>query len=94
MEVDLKTSMWLSGPFIRSILQNANKNGVIINIYSTPAVARHIEGVLRAIAKAANITMTKCNAMECGSSHIRVYILALGTITTLTTYYSVDLLRN
>jgi NAD(P)-dependent dehydrogenase (short-subunit alcohol dehydrogenase family) len=77
MEVDLKTSMWLSGPVIRYILQSANTNGVIIDIYSTPAVERHIEGVLCAIAKAANIAMTKCIAIECSSNHIRVFILLL-----------------
>jgi hypothetical protein len=54
MEIDLKTSMWLSGPVIRYMLQSANTNGVIIDIYSTPTVERHIEGVLCAIAKAAN----------------------------------------
>jgi NAD(P)-dependent dehydrogenase (short-subunit alcohol dehydrogenase family) len=76
MEVDLKTSMWLSGPVIRYMLQSANTNGVIIDIYSTTAVERHIEGVLCAIAKAANFAMTKCIAIEC-SSHIRIFILLL-----------------
>lgn len=33
MEVDLKASMWLSEPVIHSMLQNANTNRVIINIY-------------------------------------------------------------
>jgi len=46
------------------MLQNANTNGVIIKIYSTPVVARHSEGVLYAIAKAANIAdKVHCNGV-------------------------------
>jgi hypothetical protein len=60
------------------MLQNASINGVIIKIYSTPAVARHSEGVLYAIAKSANIA--KCIAMEYGSSNIQVHILTLDNI--------------
>jgi hypothetical protein len=64
MEVDLKASIWFSGAVIRSMLQNASINGVIIKIYSTPAVARHSEGVLYAIAKAANIAdKVHCNGV-------------------------------
>jgi 3-oxoacyl-[acyl-carrier protein] reductase len=45
-------------------LQNTIKDGVIINISSTPAIAGHIEGLPYTIVKAANIALTKCIAME------------------------------
>jgi len=69
------------------MLQNVlNRNGgVIINISSTPAIAGHIEGSPYTIAKAGNIALTKCIAMEYGSSNIRAYTLALGNIATLAT---------
>ena len=87
IEVDLKGSIRLSKAVIRSMLQNVlNRNGgVIINISSTPAIAGHIEGSPYTIAKAGNIALTKCIAMEYGSSNIRAYTLALGNIATLAT---------
>jgi 3-oxoacyl-[acyl-carrier protein] reductase len=60
--------------------------GVIINISSTPAIAGYIKGSPYTIAKAANIGLTKCIAMEYGSENIRAYTLALGNIATLATY--------
>jgi len=87
IEVDLKGSIRLSKAVIRSMLKNVlNRNGgVIINISSTPAIAGHIEGSPYTIAKAGNIALTKCIAMEYGSSNIRAYTLALGNIATLAT---------
>ena len=87
IKVDLKGSIRLSKAVIRSMLQNVlNRNGgVIINISSTPAIAGHIEGSPYTIAKAGNIALTKCIAMEYGSSNIRAYTLALGNIATLAT---------
>jgi 3-oxoacyl-[acyl-carrier protein] reductase len=92
IEVDLKGSVRLSRAVICSMLQkSANKakeGGVIINISSTPAIAGHIHGAPYTIAKAANIALTKCIAMEYGSNNIRAYTLALGNIATLATYDS------
>jgi 3-oxoacyl-[acyl-carrier protein] reductase len=65
-----------------------SKRGVIINISSTPAIAGYTKGAPYTIAKAANIALTKCIAMEYGSKNIRVYTIALGNIATLATYYS------
>ena len=76
IEVDLKGSIRLSKAVIRSMLQNVlNRNGgVIINISSTPAIAGHIEGSPYTIAKAGNIALTKCIALEYGSEqHSRLY---------------------
>jgi 3-oxoacyl-[acyl-carrier protein] reductase len=92
IEVDLKGSVRLSRAVISSMLQkNTNENGggvVIINISSTPAIAGHIQGAPYTIAKAANIALTKCIAMEYGSNNIRSYTIALGNIATLATYDS------
>jgi 3-oxoacyl-[acyl-carrier protein] reductase len=92
IEVDLKGSVRLSRAVISSMLQkNTNENGggvVIINISSTPAIAGHIQGAPYTIAKAANMALTKCIAMEYGSNNIRSYTIALGNIATLATYDS------
>jgi 3-oxoacyl-[acyl-carrier protein] reductase len=92
IEVDLKGSVRLSRAVISSMLQkNTNENGggvVIINISSTPAIAGHIQGAPYTIAKAANIALTKCIAMEYGNNSIRSYTIALGNIATLATYNS------
>ncbi|MGC1927376.1 MAG: SDR family oxidoreductase [Candidatus Nitrosopolaris sp.] len=90
IEVDLKGSIRLSKAVIHSMLQNGlNRNGgVIINISSTPAISGHIEGSPYSIAKAGNIALTKCIAMEYGKNNIRAYTLALGNIQTLATYGS------
>jgi 3-oxoacyl-[acyl-carrier protein] reductase len=71
-------------------VQNNQKEGIIINIYSTPVIAGHIEGALLTIAKAANIALTKCIALEYGGKDIRAYTLALGNIATLAIYYSMN----
>ncbi len=90
IEVDLKGSIRLSKAVIHSMLQNVldRNGGVIINISSTPAIAGHIEGSPYTIAKAGNIALTKCIAMEYGSYNIRAYTLALGNIATFATYGS------
>lgn len=88
IDVDLKGSVRLSKAVIHSMLQsNLKKNGgVIINISSTPAIAGHVEGSPYTIAKAGNVALTKCIAMEYGKDNIRAYTLALGNIQTLATY--------
>ena len=70
------------------MLQSSLKKdgGVIINISSTPAIAGHVEGSPYTIAKAGNVALTKCIAMEYGKDNIRAYTLALGNIQTLATY--------
>jgi 3-oxoacyl-[acyl-carrier protein] reductase len=103
LEVDLEGSVWLSRAVISSMLQKgANKmskeygqregegvsGGVIINISSTPAIAGYTKGAPYTIAKAANIALTKCIALEYGSNNIRCYTMALGNIATLATYNS------
>jgi 3-oxoacyl-[acyl-carrier protein] reductase len=93
MRVDLEGSVRLSRSVISSMLQkNTNENGgqggVIINISSTPAIAGFTKGSPYTIAKAANIGLTKCIAMEYGRNNIRSYTMALGNIATLATYDS------
>jgi 3-oxoacyl-[acyl-carrier protein] reductase len=91
LAIDLEGSVRMSRAVISSMLQkNALKmskdGGVIINISSTPAIAGYTKGAPYTIAKAANIGLTKCIAMEYGSENIRAYTLALGNIATLATY--------
>ncbi len=98
LEVDLKGSVRLSRAVIPIMLKNTVSNniggkndedgGVIINISSTPAIAGHSEGSPYAIAKAANIALTKSIVKEYGGNNIRAYSLALGNINTLATYES------
>jgi 3-oxoacyl-[acyl-carrier protein] reductase len=93
MRVDLEGSVRLSRAVISAMLQkNTNENGgeggVIINISSTPAIAGFTKGSPYTIAKAANIGLTKCIAMEYGRNNIRSYTMALGNIATLATYDS------
>ena len=94
IEVDLQGSVRLSRAVISSMLQKNTKQnrlggGVIINISSTPAIAGHTQGAPYTIAKAANIALTKCIAMEYGMNNIRSYTMALGNIATLATYDSI-----
>jgi 3-oxoacyl-[acyl-carrier protein] reductase len=95
IQVDLQGSVRLSRAVICSMLQKDTKKsrlgggGVIINISSTPAIAGHIQGAPYTIAKAANIALTKCIAMEYGMNNIRSYTMALGNIATLATYDSI-----
>jgi 3-oxoacyl-[acyl-carrier protein] reductase len=93
LEIDLKGSVRLSRAVISSMLEkNTNENGggrgVIINISSTPAIAGYTKGAPYTIAKAGNMGLTKCIAMEYGSNKIRSYTMALGNIATLATYNS------
>lgn len=98
IRVDLEGSVRLSRAVIFSILkkEGTKKNndagngngGVIINIASTPAIAGYTKGAPYTIAKAANIALTKCIALEYGSNNIRSYTMALGNIATLATYNS------
>ena len=96
LEVDLKGSVRLSRAVISCMLEkNTNENGgegsrggVIINISSTPAIAGYTKGAPYTIAKAGNMGLTKCIAMEYGSNNIRSYTMALGNIATLATYNS------
>jgi 3-oxoacyl-[acyl-carrier protein] reductase len=95
IQVDLQGSVRLSRAVICSMLQKDTKKnrlgggGVIINISSTPAIAGHTQGAPYTIAKAANIALTKCIAMEYGMNNIRSYTMALGNIATLATYDSI-----
>ena len=93
LEIDLKGSVRLSRAVISSMLEkNINENGggrgVIVNISSTPAIAGYTKGAPYTIAKAGNMGLTKCIAMEYGSNKIRSYTMALGNIATLATYNS------
>jgi 3-oxoacyl-[acyl-carrier protein] reductase len=95
LEVDLKGSVRLSRAVISSMLEKTNTTnengvggGVIINISSTPAIAGYTKGSPYTIAKAGNIGLTKCIAMEYGRNNIRSYTMALGNIATLATYNS------
>jgi 3-oxoacyl-[acyl-carrier protein] reductase len=78
LEVDLKGSVRLSRAVISSMLE---KN-------TTPAIAGYTKGAPYTIAKAGNMGLTKCIAMEYGSNNIRSYTMALGNIATLATYNS------
>jgi 3-oxoacyl-[acyl-carrier protein] reductase len=93
LEIDLKGSVRLSRAVISSMLEkdtdeNGGGRGVIINISSTPAIAGYTKGAPYTIAKAGNMGLTKCIAMEYGSNKIRSYTMALGNIATLATYNS------
>lgn len=63
--------------------------GVIVTISSTPAISGRIGGFPYTIAKAGNISLTKCIAKEYGSRNIRAYSLALGNIATKATYEAI-----
>jgi NAD(P)-dependent dehydrogenase (short-subunit alcohol dehydrogenase family) len=92
LAADLEGSVRLSRAVISSMLKKIaneqSKGGVIINISSTPAITGYTRGAPYTIAKAANIALTKCIAMEYGGKNIRAYTLALGNIATLATYNS------
>ena len=90
IDADLKGSVRYQGQLYIICCRMISKRGVIINISSTPAIAGYTKGAPYTIAKAANIALTKCIAMEYGSKNIRAYTLALGNIATLETYYSMN----
>lgn len=58
------------------------RNGVIINIASTPAISGHSYGSPYSIAKAGLIGLSKHIALEYGRYNIRSYSVALGDIDT------------
>ena len=100
ISVDLEGSVRLSRAIIPCMLnkdgiknrnngaEGSNCGGVIINIASSPAIAGHTKGSPYTIAKAANIALTKCIALEYGDNNIRAYTIALGNIATSATYNS------
>lgn len=94
IKVDLMGSIMLSQLVIKNMLKNYKKNksfnGVIINISSTPAINGHVEGSPYTIAKAGIMGLTKHIAREYGTYNIRAYTLALGNISTYSTYNSMD----
>jgi len=57
------------------------KNGVIMNVSSTPALSGHDRGFAFTVAKAAVIGLTKALAFEL-SPYVRVNVLALGNVDT------------
>jgi 3-oxoacyl-[acyl-carrier protein] reductase len=57
------------------------KNGVIVNVSSTPALGGHNKGFAFTVAKAGVIGLTKALAVEL-APHIRVNTVALGNIET------------
>jgi 3-oxoacyl-[acyl-carrier protein] reductase len=70
-------------------IDRTNSGGVIITISSTPAISGRTGGFPYTIAKAGNISLTKCIAKEYGNSNIRAYSLALGNIATKATYEAI-----
>lgn len=70
-------------------IDRTNSGGIIITISSTPAISGRTGGFPYTIAKAGNISLTKCIAKEYGNSNIRAYSLALGNIATRATYEAV-----
>lgn len=71
-------------------IDRINSGGVIITISSTPAISGRTGGFPYTIAKAGNISLTKCIAKEYGNSNIRAYSLALGNIATKATYEAIS----
>ncbi|HEY7572596.1 MAG TPA: SDR family NAD(P)-dependent oxidoreductase [Nitrososphaeraceae archaeon] len=63
-----------------------NRHSAIMNISSTPALEGNIEGSSYTIAKSAILGLTKRIAKEYGENYIRCYILALGNISTIVTF--------
>ena len=57
------------------------KNGVIVNVSSTPALAGHDKGFAFTVAKAAIIGLTKALAFEL-APFVRVNTIALGNVET------------
>jgi NAD(P)-dependent dehydrogenase (short-subunit alcohol dehydrogenase family) len=57
------------------------KNGVIVNVGSTPALTGHDKGFAFTVAKAAVIGLTKALAHEL-APHVRVNTIALGNVET------------
>ena len=66
------------------------RNGVVINISSNPAIAGHDRGSAYTFAKTALLGLTKHITREYGSYNIRAYSLALGNIRTRATVESLN----
>ena len=94
IDVDLMGSLRLSKTVIPYMIKGNKKynknNYVILNISSTPALCGHNEGSPYTIAKSAVIGLTKHIAREYGCFNIRAYTLALGNISTPSTYDSMS----
>jgi 3-oxoacyl-[acyl-carrier protein] reductase len=73
----------------QKIYDRPGNGGVIITISSTPALSGRRGGFPYTIAKAGNISLTKCIAKEYGDQNIRAYSLALGNIATKATYEAI-----
>jgi len=80
LEVDLIGSFRITKEILKLMIKR--RNGVIINITSTPAISGHICGSPYSIAKAGLISLTKHIALEYGRYNIRSYSVALGDIDT------------
>lgn len=71
-------------------IMKKQKNGNIINISSTPAIAGYDKGIPYTIAKSGLLALTKHLALEYGKFNIRVNSLALGNIRTSSTFDQID----
>ncbi len=103
-DIDFKGSVRLSRAIIPIMVKNKiidntevierdkkTVGGVIINISSTPAITGYTNGFPYTIAKAANISLTKCIAREYSKDNIRAYCLTLGNIKTESTCKSMNI---
>jgi 3-oxoacyl-[acyl-carrier protein] reductase len=80
LQVDLIGSFRISRQILKIMMKK--RNGVIINIASTPAISGHSSGSPYSVAKAGLIGLTKHIALEYGRYNIRSYSVALGDIGT------------
>jgi len=80
IQVDLFGSFRISKEILKIMMKK--RNGVIINIASTPAISGHSYGSSYSIAKAGLICLTKHIALEYGQYNIRSFSVALGDIDT------------
>ncbi len=80
LQVDLIGSFRISKEILKIMMKK--RNGVIINIASTPAISGHSYGSPYSIAKAGLIGLSKHIALEYGRYNIRSYSVALGDIDT------------
>jgi 3-oxoacyl-[acyl-carrier protein] reductase len=80
LQVDLIGSFRISRQILKIMMKK--RNGVIINIASTPAISGRSYGSPYSVAKAGLIGLTKHIALEYGQYNIRSYSVALGDIDT------------
>jgi len=71
-------------------IMKKQKNGNIVNISSTPAIAGYDKGIPYTIAKSGLLGLTKHLALEYGKFNIRVNSLALGNINSSSTFDQLD----